>query len=105
MRPMTLSACASAEEVSSESSLVFVRDALLDLREGRELRHELASIHRLGGILVLQLRDEQLQERVVVERRRADGLVVAVVGGVRRGADVAVTLPTVILPSPRFAAG
>src|SRR5581483_7553162 len=57
--------------------LVVGLDRLLDAGEGGELRHELGRVRRVRRILVLHLGDEQLQERVVVERvgpaRRACG--------------------------------
>jgi hypothetical protein len=50
-------------------------DRLFDRRVLHELRGELRRVHRRQRILVLELRGEQLQERVVVvaERRAAAG--------------------------------
>src|SRR5262249_16280171 len=40
---------------------------LLEIRELGELRHELGVVHGLERVLVLHLRDEELQERLLVE--------------------------------------
>src|SRR5262249_47434638 len=57
-------------------------DALLDARERGELRDELSGVHRLGRILILHLRGEQLQEGAVIEcLRRARRRVVRRVRG------------------------
>ena len=58
---------------------------LLERGEGRELRDEVLVLDRLEGILVLELADQQLHERVAVElfgRRRGGVLRVQVTHGV-----------------------
>ena len=67
VRPTMPSTWDSASDVIMEFELLVHLDALLDVREARELGHELGRIHRLGRVLVLHLGDEQPQESVVVD--------------------------------------
>src|SRR3954466_4880991 len=43
-------------------------DRLLDGRERRELRHVLRAVHRLREVLIADLRDQEAQEGVVIDR-------------------------------------
>src|SRR5579863_4760455 len=54
--------------------ILFNSDQLLELAEGSQLAQEGGAVDRLGRVLILDLCDQQLQERVFVsERGRAGG--------------------------------
>jgi hypothetical protein len=44
-------------------------EGLFDVAEGRQLRYEFSSLHRLRGVLILQLRHQQLKESLLAGER------------------------------------